>query len=107
MCTGVDFRQDGWLAYTGTFGKEPKPISRVSVKPGDEAISGTPQTRVDSYQDLDPSFRAAPSAGCTRRQDHHKLGSGLRTGATLAVTNDERWRNFPLIEILILTDLIE
>jgi predicted nucleic acid-binding protein len=36
-----------------------------------------------------------------------QIATGLRTGATLAVTNDEGWRNFPLIETIILTDLIE
>jgi predicted nucleic acid-binding protein len=35
-----------------------------------------------------------------------QIATGLRTGATLAVTNDEGWRNFPLIETVILTDLI-
>jgi len=42
-----------------------------------------------------------------RTPDAIQIASGLRTGATLAVTNDEGWRNFPLIETLILTDLIE
>ena len=42
-----------------------------------------------------------------RTPDAIQIATGLRTGATLAVTNDEGWRNFPLIETLILTDLIE
>ena len=42
-----------------------------------------------------------------RTPDAIQIATGLRTGATLAVTNDEGWRNFPLIETIILTDLIE
>ena len=42
-----------------------------------------------------------------RTPDAIQIATGLRTGATLAVTNDEGWRNFPLIETLILSDLIE
>ena len=42
-----------------------------------------------------------------RTPDAIQIATGLRTGATLAVTNDEGWRNFPLIETTILTDLIE
>jgi predicted nucleic acid-binding protein len=39
--------------------------------------------------------------------DAIQIATGLRTGATLAVTNDEGWRNFPLIETIILSDLID
>ena len=42
-----------------------------------------------------------------RTPDAIQIATGLGTGATLAVTNEEGWRNFPLIETLILTDLIE
>jgi predicted nucleic acid-binding protein len=42
-----------------------------------------------------------------RTPDAIQIATGLRTGATLAVTNDEGWRNFPLIETLILTNLFE
>jgi len=42
-----------------------------------------------------------------RTPDAIQIATGLRTGATLAVTNDEGWRNFPLIETVILSDLIE
>jgi predicted nucleic acid-binding protein len=42
-----------------------------------------------------------------RTPDAIQIATGLRTGATLAVTNDEGWRNFPLIETLILTDLLK
>jgi predicted nucleic acid-binding protein len=42
-----------------------------------------------------------------RTPDAIQIATGLRTGATLAVTNDEGWRNFPLIETLILSDLID
>jgi predicted nucleic acid-binding protein len=42
-----------------------------------------------------------------RTPDAIQIATGLRTGATLAVTNDEGWRDFPLIETIILTDLIE
>jgi predicted nucleic acid-binding protein len=41
-----------------------------------------------------------------RTPDAIQIATGLRTGATLAVTNDEGWRNFPLLETMILTDLI-
>jgi predicted nucleic acid-binding protein len=42
-----------------------------------------------------------------RTPDAIQIATGLRTGATLAVTNDEGWRNFPLIETVILSDLVE
>jgi predicted nucleic acid-binding protein len=42
-----------------------------------------------------------------RTPDAIQIATGLRTGATLAVTNDEGWQNLPLIETIILTDLIE
>jgi predicted nucleic acid-binding protein len=42
-----------------------------------------------------------------RTPDAIQIATGLRTGATLAVTNDAGWRNFPLIETLILSDLID
>jgi predicted nucleic acid-binding protein len=42
-----------------------------------------------------------------RTPDAIQIATGLRTGATLAVTNDEGWRNFPLIETMILSDSIE
>lgn len=41
-----------------------------------------------------------------RTPDAIQLATGLRTGATLAVTNDEGWRNFPPIETVMLTDLM-
>lgn len=42
-----------------------------------------------------------------RTPDAIQIATGLRTGATLAITNDEGWRNLPLIETMILTDLTE
>jgi predicted nucleic acid-binding protein len=42
-----------------------------------------------------------------RTPDAIQIATGLRTGATLAVTNDEGWRNFPLMETIVLTDLVE
>jgi predicted nucleic acid-binding protein len=42
-----------------------------------------------------------------RTPDAIQIATGLRTGATLAVTNDAGWRNFPLIETVILSDLID
>ena len=40
-----------------------------------------------------------------RTPDAIQIATGLRTGATLAVTNDEAWRGLPLIDTLILQDL--
>ena len=40
-----------------------------------------------------------------RTPDAIQIATGLRTGATLAVTNDEGWRSLPLIDTLILQDL--
>jgi predicted nucleic acid-binding protein len=40
-----------------------------------------------------------------RTPDSIQLASGLHAGATLAVTNDEAWRNLPVIETLILGDV--
>jgi predicted nucleic acid-binding protein len=42
-----------------------------------------------------------------RTPDAIQIATGARHGATLAVTNDEAWRNLPLIETVILSDLIE
>lgn len=41
-----------------------------------------------------------------RTPDAIQLATGLRTGATLAVTNDEAWRKLAFIETIILSDLI-
>lgn len=42
-----------------------------------------------------------------RTPDAIQIATGLRSGATLAVTNDEPWRNLPLIKTVILSDLIK
>ncbi len=42
-----------------------------------------------------------------RTPDSIQLATGLSAGATLAVTNDDAWRDFPLIETLILEDLVD
>jgi len=81
------------------------------------------QDVADDYEvllDYFPNFQLEPisreilleAAGLRARQrlrtpDAIQVATGLRTGATLAVTNDEGWRNFPLMETLILADLIE
>jgi predicted nucleic acid-binding protein len=81
------------------------------------------QDAADDYEvllDYFPNFELVPisreilleAAALRARQrlrtpDAIQIATGLRTGATLAVTNDEGWRNFPLIETIILTDLIE
>ena len=40
-----------------------------------------------------------------RTPDAIQLATGLRRGATLAVTNDEAWRKLPVMEAAILSDL--
>lgn len=40
-----------------------------------------------------------------RTPDAIQVATGLRMGATLAVTNDEGWRKVPLLETLVLSDL--
>ena len=42
-----------------------------------------------------------------RTPDAILLATGLRAGATLAVTNDEAWRAVPIIETAILSDWVE
>ena len=42
-----------------------------------------------------------------RTPDAIQLATGLRFGATLAVTNDDAWRKVPLIETILLSDLVE
>ena len=42
-----------------------------------------------------------------RTPDAIQIATGVRYGATLAVTNDEAWRNLPSIETMVLSDLIE
>lgn len=36
-----------------------------------------------------------------------QLATAIQCGATLAITNDDVWRNLPVIETVILSDLIE
>jgi predicted nucleic acid-binding protein len=80
------------------------------------------QDAADDYEvllDYFPNFELEPisreilleAAALRARQrlrtpDAIQIATGLRTGATLAVTNDEGWRDFPLMETMILTDLI-
>lgn len=40
-----------------------------------------------------------------RAPDAIQVATGLRYGATLAVTNDESWRHLPSIETVVLSDL--
>jgi predicted nucleic acid-binding protein len=42
-----------------------------------------------------------------RTPDAIQIATGVKYGATLAVTNDEGWRNLPLIGTVILSDLVE
>jgi predicted nucleic acid-binding protein len=42
-----------------------------------------------------------------RTPDAIQLATAIQSGATLAITNDDAWRTLPVIETLILTDLIE
>ncbi len=42
-----------------------------------------------------------------RTPDAIQIATGLTTGATLAVTNDESWRKLPFIKTVILADLID
>lgn len=42
-----------------------------------------------------------------RTPDAIQIATGIRSGATLAVTNDESWRKIPLIETMILEDLVK
>lgn len=42
-----------------------------------------------------------------RTPDAIQIATGLRAGATLAVSNDEGWRNLPLIETMILADFVQ
>jgi predicted nucleic acid-binding protein len=42
-----------------------------------------------------------------RTPDAIQIATGMRYGATLAVTNDEAWRGLSLIETMILSDLVE
>jgi predicted nucleic acid-binding protein len=81
------------------------------------------QDVADDYEvllDYFPNFELKPISGeilleaaalrarqRLRTPDAIQIATGLRTGATLAVTNDEGWRNFPLIETLILADLLK
>jgi predicted nucleic acid-binding protein len=41
-----------------------------------------------------------------RTPDAIQLATGLQAGATLAVTNDEAWRDLSMIETVILADLV-
>ena len=42
-----------------------------------------------------------------RTPDAIQVATGVQRGATLAITNDDAWRTLPVIETVILSDLIE
>jgi predicted nucleic acid-binding protein len=42
-----------------------------------------------------------------RTPDAIQVATAIRRGATLAITNDDAWRALPVIETIILSDLIE
>lgn len=42
-----------------------------------------------------------------RTPDAIQIATGLRYGATLAVTDDEGWHDLPIIETVVLSDLVE
>ena len=42
-----------------------------------------------------------------RTPDAIQLATGLQAGATLAITNDGAWRNLPVIETVVLSDLVK
>jgi predicted nucleic acid-binding protein len=42
-----------------------------------------------------------------RTPDAIQLATGLIGGATLAITNDEAWRKLPMIETIVLADMIK
>lgn len=42
-----------------------------------------------------------------RTPDAIQLATGIKGGATLAITNDEAWRNLPMIETVVLADVIK
>ena len=42
-----------------------------------------------------------------RTADAIQIATGMRTGATLAVTNDEAWRSLAFIDTVILSDLVD
>lgn len=79
------------------------------------------QDAADDYEvllDYFPNFELIPisrdilleAASLRARQnlrtpDAIQIATGLRAGATLAITNDKGWRSVPLIETLLLPDL--
>ena len=94
-------------------------LLELTVKPlqlGRQDVADDYEVLLDYFPnfDLEPISREIllEAAALRARQrlrtpDAIQIATGLRTGATLAVTNDEGWRSFPLIETIILTDLIE
>jgi predicted nucleic acid-binding protein len=94
-------------------------LLELTVKPlqlGRQDVADDYEVLLDYFPnfDLEPISREIllEAAALRARQrlrtpDAIQLATGLRTGATLAVTNDDGWRSFPLIETMILTDLIE
>jgi len=42
-----------------------------------------------------------------RTPDAIQIATGLRAGATLAVSNDEAWRSLAFIDTVILSDLVD
>ena len=81
------------------------------------------QDAADDYEvllDFFPNFELAPisreilleaaslrARAGLRTPDAIQIATGLRTGATLAITNDKAWRSVPSIETLLLSDLSE
>jgi hypothetical protein len=50
---------------------------------------------------------AAASRPSTTNPDAIQVATAIQSGATLAITNDDAWQTLPVIETVILSDLIE
>lgn len=91
-------------------------LMELTVKPlqaGRQDVADEYEVLIDDF----PNFELVPvgrdvlleAAGLRARYklrtpDAIQLATGLRQGATLAVTNDEAWRKFPLIETILLSE---
>jgi hypothetical protein len=42
-----------------------------------------------------------------RTPDAIVLATGLRSGATAAITNNDSWRSLPLLKVVVLSDSVE
>lgn len=80
------------------------PIFETNARTGECAVPGRYEL-VPITRNILLDAAALRARQRLRTPDAIQLATGVRAGATLAVTNDAAWRKVPLIETVILAEL--